>query len=115
MTRPRSSLVSVEETPWYHVTTRCVRRAFLCGQDPYSGRSFEHRRQWIVDRIAELSSVFAIDIAAYTVLSNHYRAPRSAVLPWRVRDPPRPAAAGREAEGRRPGGTPGVLGAALTK
>ncbi len=72
MTRPRRSLVSVEDTPWYHVTSRCVRQAFLCGHDPYSGRCFDHRRQWIVDRVAELAAVFAIDVAAYAVLSNHY-------------------------------------------
>jgi len=28
MTRPRAALVSLSDTPWYHVVTRCVRRRF---------------------------------------------------------------------------------------
>jgi len=49
-----------------------VRRAFLCGSDPLTGFDFEHRRQWIVDRIKLLTSVFSVDLCAFAILSNHY-------------------------------------------
>lgn len=72
MTLPRSALVNHQDTPWYHCVGRCVRRAHLCGHDQASGKSFEHRRGWIVQRLHHLAGIFAIDIAAYAVMSNHY-------------------------------------------
>ncbi|UZD67254.1 transposase [Marinobacter sp. AN1] len=72
MTRPREQLVSLADTPYYHVVSRCVRRTFLCGFDRHSGKSYEHRRQWIEERIRLLASIFAIDLCAYAVMSNHY-------------------------------------------
>jgi REP element-mobilizing transposase RayT len=72
MTQSRSKQVSLQDTRYYHLISRCVRRAFLCGEDVYTKHSYEHRRQWMVDRIRFLTSVFAIDVAAYAVMSNHY-------------------------------------------
>jgi REP element-mobilizing transposase RayT len=72
MTRARTELISIEVTPYYHCISRCVRRAFLCGDDTFSGKNYEHRKAWVVERLRELDAVFAIDIAAYSVMSNHY-------------------------------------------
>jgi REP element-mobilizing transposase RayT len=72
MTYPRSHLVSNEEPGFYHCVSRCVRRAFLCGRDALSGKSFEHRREWIEDRIFELAKHFAVSVFAYAVMSNHF-------------------------------------------
>lgn len=72
MTRARKNQVDINTTPYYHCIARCVRRAFLCGEDFYTGQSYEHRKQWIVEEITKLSEVFAIDVCAYAVMSNHY-------------------------------------------
>jgi len=72
MPQPRYRLVDTQTTPYYHCISRCVRRAFLCGYDRGSRKSFDHRKQWILDRIKMLSSIFAVDVCAYAIMSNHF-------------------------------------------
>ena len=72
MTLPRRAQVALSATPYYHCVARCVRRAYLCGRDDYTGKNFEHRRQWLLDRIGQQANVFAIDVCSYAIMSNHY-------------------------------------------
>ena len=72
MTTARKQLVSVDSTPYYHCVARCVRRSFLCGRDPLTRKSYEHRRAWIKQKMYALANVYCIDICAYAIMSNHY-------------------------------------------
>ncbi len=72
MPQARYRLVHTPTTPYYHCVSRCVRRAFLCGLDRLTGKNFDHRKQWILDRIKQISAVFAVDVCAYAIMSNHF-------------------------------------------
>ena len=68
----RRNLVDSETPGFYHCTNRCVRRTFLCGVDDESGMDYSHRKDWLEHRMLELCTIFAVDIYAYAVMSNHY-------------------------------------------
>ncbi len=72
MTYARKNLISLQDTPYYHCVARCVRRAWLWGTDDFSGKDYSHRKQWVIDRLKQLTGIFTIDICAYAVMSNHY-------------------------------------------
>ena len=71
MTSARRQIVDPAAAGHYHCVARCVRRAFLCGQDAYSGRDFAHRKAWVEARLMELSQWFSVGLYAYAVMSNH--------------------------------------------
>ena len=71
---PRMFVLDEEVGGLYHCINRCVRRAFLCGQDQLTGKSFEHRREWIRRRMEFLAGEFGVDVLGYTVMSNHLHA-----------------------------------------
>jgi hypothetical protein len=65
MTVARSLLVDLEVTRYYHCISRCVRRAFLCGE------GFEHRKAWIEQRLELLAGNFAVSVCGFAVMDNH--------------------------------------------
>jgi len=68
---PRAEIFDTDQVCILHLVQRCVRRSFLAGLDPVSGKDFSFRREWIRARMERLASVFAIDVLSYAVLSNH--------------------------------------------
>ena len=88
MAQSRKSLISLQDTPYYHCISRCVRRSYLCGYDRISNVSYEHRKAWVEKRLLFLSKVFAIDICAYAVMSNHVHVilcvNKNAALSWSI-------------------------------
>ncbi len=72
MATPRKLLVDPTVPLFYHVASRCVRRSWLCGKDRVTGKNFNHRKQWLIDRIRFLGQYFAVEIHAYAIMSNHF-------------------------------------------
>ncbi len=67
-----------------------MRLAWLCGVDPYSETSYEHRRTWGEARLLELAEIFAVGVYAYAVMSTHVhvvlRIDPTAAATWRDED-----------------------------
>ena len=62
MTMPRRQVVDVSVTRYYHCISRCVRRAFLCGE------GVPHRKAWIEARLEVLAKHFAVSVCGFAVL-----------------------------------------------
>ena len=69
---PRRDTIDESNVGVYHCINRCVRRAYLCGVDPVSGKNHDHRKTWIQQRLEFLAGIFAIDVIGFSVLSNHF-------------------------------------------
>ena len=65
MTIARKQIIAPDQARFYHITTRCVRRAFLCGD------GFKHRKECIYKHLRFLVEVFPVAVAGYAVMSNH--------------------------------------------
>lgn len=72
MATPRKQLVDAEVACTYHVSSRCVRQAWLFGFDKLIGKDYSHRKGWLTKRLKVLATCFAIELYAYAVMSNHY-------------------------------------------
>jgi hypothetical protein len=84
MTQARSTLIPPGHAVFVHVTTRCVRRAWLFGHDRLSNRRYGHRCALIEARVRELAEVYAVGVYAFAWMANHFHL-ALAVLPDAVR------------------------------
>ncbi len=71
MPTARSKQIDLDVTPYYHCHVRCVRKAYLCGIGE-NQKDYNHRRGWIETRLKHLIKAFAINIASYAIMNNHY-------------------------------------------
>ena len=84
MPRARKHLIDDAQPGYFHLISRCVRRAFLCTD------AAEPRRAWVRDLLREASGSFAIEVLSYAVMSNHLhvvvRSDPQRVLEWSAVD-----------------------------
>lgn len=72
MAIPRWLQVADSTASHYHLVSRCVRRAWLCGKDPVTRMNYNHRKQWLQQRIFHLAQYCALEVRAFSILSNHF-------------------------------------------
>ena len=67
----RVEVFAADEVAIVHVMNRAVRRCFLLGDDPVSGKNYDHRKVWIDDQLTHQARYFGIDLLCQAIMSNH--------------------------------------------
>ena len=67
----RVEVFAADEIAIVHVIARTVRRCFLLGDDAFTGKNYDHRKQWIDDRLVHQAKQFGIDLLCQAIMSNH--------------------------------------------
>ena len=68
----RVEVFAPDEVAVVHVMNRVVRRCFLLGDDPVTGKNYDHRKAWIEELLQRFAAVFGIDLLTFAILSNHF-------------------------------------------
>ena len=64
----RSEVFDPDEVAIAHVYNRTVRRCFLMGDDPVSGKNFDHRKVWMEQYLKQFPAQFGIDLLGFAIL-----------------------------------------------
>ena len=68
----RVEVFAPDEIAIVHVLNRTVRRCFLIGNDPVSGKNFDHRKAWMENELQSLAKYMGIDLLCHAIMSNHF-------------------------------------------
>lgn len=68
----RVEVFSSDEIAIVHVMNRTVRRCLLMGNDPLTGKNYDHRKLWVEIELKRLAAQFGIDLLCQAILSNHF-------------------------------------------
>lgn len=68
----RSDVVREGESGFYHVWTRCVRRAYLFGDDEQTVGDYKYRRSWLLQYLVQLCRLFAVEVNFHAEMKNHF-------------------------------------------
>jgi REP element-mobilizing transposase RayT len=68
----RVEIFAPDEIAIVHVMNRTVRRCFLMGHDPLTGKNYDHRKSWCEEELVRMAAQFGIDLLGYAILSNHF-------------------------------------------
>ncbi len=68
----RVEIFRPDEIAIVHVMNRTVRRCFLLGDDPLTGKNYDHRKEWLETQLVRLAAQFGIDLLCQAIMSNHF-------------------------------------------